>query len=67
MNFAKRGNPNGEGLAEWPEYKAKMDQAIEFGDEIRVRGLTNKAGLDFFDAYEESARENEAKPAARPN
>ena len=63
-DFAKNGNPNGEGLMKWPVYDAKKDRAIEFGDEIVVKPQVNKAGLDFFDAYQESLRGNAAKPAA---
>ena len=63
-DFAKKGNPNGEGLMKWPAYDAKKDHAIEFGDEIVVKSQVNKAGLDFFDAYQESLRGNAAKPAA---
>ena len=66
-DLAKKGNPNGEGLTKWPVYDAKKDQAIEFGDEIVVKSQVNKAGLDFFDAYQESLRGNAAKPAARQN
>ncbi len=63
-NFAKKGDPNGERLAKWPEYAVKTDEMIEFGDEIRVGSQINKAGLDFFDAYQESLRGNTGKPGA---
>lgn len=32
-NFAKYGNPNGEGLTEWPEYTNTRPCAMHFGDE----------------------------------
>ncbi len=63
VNFAATGNPNGEGLARWPVYDAHTDPAIEFGDQIGVRSAINKAGLDFFDAYQLSLRANQTKPA----
>ena len=62
-NFAKTGNPNGEALTQWPVYEAEADQSIEFGDEIGLKSLINKAGLDFFDAYQESLRKAAEKPA----
>jgi para-nitrobenzyl esterase len=56
VNFARTGNPNGEGLAKWPAYNPGMDQALEFGDQISVRSQVNKAGLDFFDGYYQSLK-----------
>ena len=49
VNFATTGNPNGEGLVRWPAYDPAKDQALELGDEVKVRAQVNKAGLDFFD------------------
>ena len=49
VNFAITGNPNGEGLVRWPAYDSAKDQALELGDEVKVRTQVNKAGLDFFD------------------
>jgi len=63
VNFAATGNPNGEGLAKWPVYDPHTDPAIEFGDQIGVRSAINKAGLDFFDAYQQSLRANQSKSA----
>lgn len=54
VNFAKTGDPNGEGLAKWPAYNASADQALEFGDTVSVRAQVNKAGMDFFDGYYQS-------------
>jgi para-nitrobenzyl esterase len=40
VRFAATGNPNGEGLPEWPAYETESDQYLELGDTIRVgRGL----------------------------
>jgi len=36
VQFAKTGNPNGEGLPEWPAYDPNTSQFLEIGDEIRV-------------------------------
>jgi para-nitrobenzyl esterase len=35
--FAKTGNPNGRGLAEWPAYDGPSDQLLDFGCTITVR------------------------------
>jgi len=58
VNFAASGNPNGASLTKWPAYSTKDDQVLEFGDQIAVRSEINKAGLDFFDNYYQSARPN---------
>ncbi|HEY6352188.1 MAG TPA: carboxylesterase family protein [Candidatus Angelobacter sp.] len=55
-NFAKTGDPNGEGLPRWPVYSASTDQVLELGDKIAVRSETNKAGLDFYDNYFQSLK-----------
>lgn len=63
VNFAKTGDPNGEGLAKWPAYNPATDQAIEFGDQTSVRSGVNKAGLDFFDIYYQSLKPGAAAAA----
>lgn len=50
-NFAKNGNPNGEGLPQWPAYSVSTNQALELGEKIAPRADVNKAGLDFYDSY----------------
>jgi para-nitrobenzyl esterase len=56
VNFAKTGNPNGEGLAKWPAYNPTSDQALEFGDVVSVHAGVNKVGLNFFDTYYQSLK-----------
>ena len=56
VNFAKTGDPNGEGLPKWPAYTSKADQALEIGDVPSVHTGVDKAGLDFFDAYYQSLK-----------
>jgi len=34
INFASTGNPNGEGLREWPMFKRPDSRVQEFGDEV---------------------------------
>ncbi len=54
VNFATTGNPNGNGLPQWPVYRVAEDQSLEFGNQISTRAQINKAGLDFFDGYYQS-------------
>jgi para-nitrobenzyl esterase len=51
VNFASTGDPNGEGLPEWPAYDAVSDTALEFGDAIAVRSRIRKARLDLADRF----------------
>ena len=51
VNFARTGDPNGEGLPAWPRYEQATDQSIEFGSEIQVRSGVRKDKLDVFDGY----------------
>ena len=42
-NFAAAGDPNGEGLTEWPAYDAETGQYLDLGDKIEVKsGLYNE-------------------------
>jgi para-nitrobenzyl esterase len=45
-NFAKTGNPNGAGLAEWPMYGAK-DPVLHLDDPIGVRPDEHRARYEF--------------------
>ena len=36
VQFAKTGNPNVDGLIEWPAYEAATDQYLEIGDPLQV-------------------------------
>jgi para-nitrobenzyl esterase len=48
VNFAKTGNPNGEGLPAWPAYKPDSERVMLFGNTIAAGALPNKPQLDFF-------------------
>ena len=51
VNFARTGDPNGEGLPGWPRYEPATDQSIEFGSEIQVLSGVRKDKLDVFDGH----------------
>ena len=47
VNFAKTGNPNGQGLTDWPAYESKSDINLEFSDTIHTRKHLFKKECDF--------------------
>jgi para-nitrobenzyl esterase len=49
VNFAKTGNPNGEGLPEWPVFNNKNPEVIELGDEVKKAPLPYLDKLRFLD------------------
>lgn len=50
VNFATNGNPNGDGLAEWPAYDADSEAYMEFGDETAAGNHLLKDQLDFVES-----------------
>ena len=55
-NFAKSGNPNGEGLPEWPRYAASGaqvsgPQVMELGDATRPIPVLDPQRKALFDVY----------------
>jgi para-nitrobenzyl esterase len=49
VNFAKTGDPNGEGLPLWPVFDEKQPRVIELGDEVTAAPLPFRKQLDFMD------------------
>jgi para-nitrobenzyl esterase len=47
VNFAKTGNPNGQGLPDWPAHKSKSDLNLEFSDTIHTNKHLFKKECDF--------------------
>lgn len=57
VNFAKTGNPNGKGLAEWPAYKAATDQIMDFSNAgPQAKADPWKARLDCVEALAEAKK-----------
>jgi para-nitrobenzyl esterase len=48
--FATRGNPNPEGVEQWPAYDARNERIREFGTDTRLIRWPNRQQLDFFAA-----------------
>jgi para-nitrobenzyl esterase len=49
VNFAKTGDPNGQGLPNWPAYDTKGEAYMELGNEIAAKKELHKEKLDFFE------------------
>jgi para-nitrobenzyl esterase len=50
-NFAKTGNPNGDGLPQWPAFTVKDQQRMVFKGTPQARPYDNIAQLEAMDAY----------------
>jgi para-nitrobenzyl esterase len=49
VQFAATGNPNREGLPEWPAYSAETDIHLELGDRVATGTGLHREGCDFFE------------------
>ena len=56
INFAATGDPNGDGLPEWPAYSPDADKTMIFGDRPETQNSVRKAQLDLFDRYQANRR-----------
>jgi para-nitrobenzyl esterase len=61
VNFAKTGNPNGEGLAEWQPYSIEDAPYLEFGDAVAAGNHLLKPQLDYTEQSLKSLQEIEAQ------
>ena len=50
-NFAKRGDPNGPGLPNWPAFDPKLDVLMNFSDTPTAQPAPHKAQIDFIDEW----------------
>jgi para-nitrobenzyl esterase len=60
-NFAKTGNPNGEGLPQWPKFTPANPQRMVFRGEPKAEAYDNLDQLEAMDAYFEWRRSDEGK------
>ncbi len=47
VHFISSGNPNAEGLPEWPKYKANSKEIMFLGDQQKSGVLKDTASLNF--------------------
>ncbi len=47
VNFMKAGNPNGNGVPQWPAYSTKNKQVMLLGDDVQAKPIPDAASLDF--------------------
>ncbi|MFD0766252.1 carboxylesterase/lipase family protein [Mucilaginibacter lutimaris] len=47
VNFVKTGNPNGNGLPEWPAYNRTTAKTMYLGEKPGAKTLADKAALEF--------------------
>jgi len=59
VNFAMTGDPNSEGLPEWPAYDVESEAFMEFGDTIRLGNHLLEKECDFFERYNAAERSKE--------
>ena len=50
VQFAKTGDPNGNGLPEWPAYRTASDQHLELGEGIQAGSGLRKETCDALDS-----------------
>jgi para-nitrobenzyl esterase len=50
-NFAKTGNPNGEGVPEWPTFSDETPDVMYFGPTPHVGPVPSLESLKVLDAY----------------
>jgi len=51
LNFAANGDPNGDGLPDWPAFTPAGSQAMIFGDEAGIGRIADEQRLAFWDTY----------------
>jgi len=56
VNFARSGNPNGQGMPVWPPFTNADSRTIYLGDPVVTGGVANISSLKVFDAVYSSVR-----------
>ena len=62
VNFAKKGDPNGSGLASWPAFSNTSAQVMNLDDPSKAIDVPNLQKLEVLDGYFAWRREAEKKP-----
>lgn len=65
INFASKGDPNGEGLPHWPKFSTKDDALVEIENDVAVREKHRDEQLNVIDKYR--GRKPVSADAARAN
>jgi para-nitrobenzyl esterase len=52
VNFAATGNPNGEGLPEWPAFETATIRVMQFGEKVETISLPFQSQLNFLGRYQ---------------
>ena len=65
VNFARTGDPNGEGLPQWVAYDLAGEPYLEFGESIVMRGHLLKAQLDLIERFQELDLEAKRQSGSR--
>jgi para-nitrobenzyl esterase len=63
VNFAARGDPNGDGLPKWPKFSAGADPLMEIENDAEVREHYREKQLDAMDAQRRGAKTGASAPA----
>jgi para-nitrobenzyl esterase len=50
VNFVKTGNPNGQGLPEWPVFDPENPLVIELGTEVKIRAMPYWEQMKFMES-----------------
>ena len=61
VNFAKTGNPNGEGLPYWPAFDETKPTTMQFSNGGSLIMVPNRDKLDFIDRFYKWKREETEK------
>ncbi len=56
VNFVKTGDPNGEGLPNWPQFTTADEKVLYLDDPVSVGGVPNLKTLEVFDAVYDQVR-----------
>lgn len=62
-NFAKSGDPNGDGLPEWPSYDAESDRWLDIGETVAVRAQYRAEVLHYLAARYERIMDTNHTPS----